>query len=97
MLQESATYEVHRVLGLHERSCLRLRVTILQHVTEPKAAAGKYGAASSCIQFMALETIREALHYAQLGGRLSLPLFGLNWVEEATKRRARSPHRAHTV
>ena len=37
---------------------------------------------------MALETIREALHDAHQGGRLLCPLFGLNWVEEATKRSA---------
>ena len=36
--------------------------------------------------FMALETIREALHHAHQGGRLPCSLFGLNWVEEATKR-----------
>ena len=37
---------------------------------------------------MALETIREALHDAHQGGRILCPLFGLNWVEEATKRSA---------
>ena len=45
-----------------------------------KAAAGKLHL------IMALETIREALHHAHQGGRLPCPLFGLNWVEEATKR-----------
>ena len=35
---------------------------------------------------MALETIREALHYAHQGGRLSRPMLGLDWVEEAARR-----------
>jgi len=33
-----------------------------------------------------MDTIREALHYAHQGGRLSRPLLGLDWVEEAARR-----------
>ena len=35
---------------------------------------------------MPMETIREALHYAHQGGRLSRPVIGLDWVEEAARR-----------
>ena len=35
---------------------------------------------------MALGTIREALHYAHQGGRLSRLVLGLDWVEEAARR-----------
>ena len=67
----------------------------------PRGSRDPLGIRLNGFRRQAMDTIREALHYAHQGGRLSRPLLGLDWVEEAARRCAGPggplPPRAHVA
>jgi hypothetical protein len=81
------------------QACRRHFFKKKQH--NPRGSRDPLGIRLNGFRRQAMDTIREALHYAHQGGRLSRPLLGLDWVEEAARRCAGPggplPPRAHVA